>query len=93
MRARLGRRSIRLTVMLAAVAGARHFVRHPPLDVKRIISVVNLDMIGRGDEDTLVVAGTYYYPQLKQVVAESAHGRRITIVFGHDRRFGAAREC
>jgi hypothetical protein len=67
--------------------GARHFVRNPPVDLRRVIAVVNLDMIGRGDENTLVVAGTYYHPQLKQVVAEAAHGRQITVVFGHDRPF------
>jgi hypothetical protein len=67
--------------------GARHFVQHPPFDLKRILSVVNLDMIGRGDANTLVVAGTYYHPHLRNVMAESAHGRQITVVFGHDRPF------
>ena len=70
--------------------GARYFVQHPPLDLKRIVAVVNLDMIGRGDTNTLVVAGTYYHPGLKQIVADAAHGRQITIVFGHDRPFVAA---
>lgn len=70
--------------------GARHFVKQPPLDLKQIVAVVNLDMIGRGDENTLVVAGTYFQPQLRQIVAESAHGRQITVVFGHDRPFLAA---
>ena len=70
--------------------GARHFVARSPLDLKRIIAVVNLDMIGRGDNNTLVVAGTYYHPQLTRIVADSAYGRQIRIVFGHDRPFLAA---
>jgi hypothetical protein len=32
--------------------GARQFVQHPPLDLKRIVAVVNMDMIGRGDANT-----------------------------------------
>jgi Peptidase family M28 len=70
--------------------GARHFVGHSPLDIKQIVAVVNLDMIGRGDTNTLVVAGTYYHQELKQVVADAAQGRQITVVFGHDRPFVAA---
>ena len=70
--------------------GASHFVRNPPLDLARIDAVVNMDMIGRGDANTLVVAGTYYHPRLRQIVADAAHGRRITVVFGHDRPFVAA---
>ena len=67
--------------------GARHFVQYPPFELKRIDAVVNLDMIGRGDANTLVVAGTYYHPWLKRIVAEASHGRQITVVFGHDRPF------
>jgi hypothetical protein len=65
--------------------GARHFVKHPPLDLRRIAAVVNLDMIARGDANTLVAAGTYFHPELKDTVAEAARGRQITVVFGHDR--------
>jgi Zn-dependent M28 family amino/carboxypeptidase len=46
---------------------------------------VNLDMIGRGDVNTLVVSGTHHYPHLKDPVVDAARGRSITVVFGHDR--------
>jgi hypothetical protein len=42
-------------------------------------AVVNLDMIGRNDANALVGAGTYYHPHLKPLVAESAHGRQLTV--------------
>jgi glutamate carboxypeptidase len=68
----------------AGLQGARHFVAHPPVPLDRISTVVNLDMIGRGDKHVLFVAGTHHYPALKPVVEDAARGRSITITFGHD---------
>jgi Zn-dependent M28 family amino/carboxypeptidase len=65
--------------------GARYFVKNPPVDLKQIVTDVNLDMIGRGDANTLWVAGTSYYPALKDSVVEAARGRQIKVQFGHDR--------
>ena len=65
--------------------GARYFVKNPPVDLKQIVTDVNLDMIGRGDANTLWVSGTSYYPALKDVVVEAARGRQIKVQFGHDR--------
>jgi Zn-dependent M28 family amino/carboxypeptidase len=82
------RRSILLVAFDAeeqGLQGAARFVTHPPVDLTRIASVVNLDMIGRGDANTLYVAGTHHYPQLKPAVLEAARGRRIVVAFGHDR--------
>jgi glutamate carboxypeptidase len=64
--------------------GSRYFVAHPPVPLDRISTVVNLDMIGRGDKNVLFVCGTHHYPQLKPVVDEAARGRSITITPGHD---------
>ena len=65
--------------------GARHFVAHPPVPLDRISTVVNLDMIARGDKNVLFVAGTHHSPALKPIVEDAARGRSITIAFGHDR--------
>jgi glutamate carboxypeptidase len=65
--------------------GARHFVAHPPVPLDRISTVVNLDMIARGDKNVLFVAGTHHSPALKPIVEDAAGGRAITIAFGHDR--------
>ena len=64
--------------------GARHFVAHPPVPLDRISTVVNMDMIGRGDKNVLFVAGTHHYPALKPIVEDAARGRSITVAFGHD---------
>ena len=64
--------------------GARHFVAHPPIPLDRIVALVNMDMLGRGDKNVLFVSGTHPYPALRPVVEEAAKGRPITVKFGHD---------
>ena len=65
--------------------GAKHFVAHPPIDLKRVSAVVNMDMVGRGDKNIIYVAGTHHHPALKPLVDEASAGRRIVVRFGHDR--------
>ena len=65
--------------------GARHFVARPPIDLRRVIAVVNMDMVGRGDRNVIFVAGTGHYPGLKPAVEDAAAARKITVRFGHDK--------
>ena len=65
--------------------GARYFVDHPPVDLRSVIAMVNLDMVGRGDANTLVVAGTSYTPSFRGVVTDAARGRKLAVSFGYDR--------
>jgi Zn-dependent M28 family amino/carboxypeptidase len=69
----------------SGLQGAKAFVTTPPVDLKRVALMVNMDMVSRGDKNTLFVAGTAHYPQLKEPVAAIARGRSITVEFGHDR--------
>jgi hypothetical protein len=64
--------------------GAKHFVAQPPIELKRVTAMVNMDMLGRGDANTLFVAGTRYSPALAPVVTEAAKGYSITVKLGHD---------
>ena len=70
--------------------GARHFVANPPVPLQAIDLVVNLDMISRGDTNTIYVAGTSHSPKLKAPVEELARGRPIKVAFGHDRKVPGA---
>ena len=65
--------------------GSKYFVANPPIELKRISAVVNLDMVGRGDANILHVVGTFHYPALKAPVVAAAKGRNIMVRFGHDR--------
>jgi Zn-dependent M28 family amino/carboxypeptidase len=67
------------------LAGSRRFVADSPIDLRRVRVVVNLDMIGRGDDNILVAAGTRHSPALAPVVSAAAAGRELTVRFGHDR--------
>jgi Zn-dependent M28 family amino/carboxypeptidase len=65
--------------------GAKHFVAHPPIDLRRVTTLVNMDMIGRGDKATLFAAGTYQNPSLKPLATAAATGSTLRLAFGHDR--------
>jgi Peptidase family M28 len=69
--------------------GSRHFVANPPVELKRISAVVNMDMVGRGDANTLFVAGTRYSPKLAPIVTDAARGRQLTLTRGHDQGGGS----
>lgn len=71
--------------------GAKYFVKHPPVDLKRIGLVVNLDMVSRNDKGVIFASGTAFDPALKDLVGKAAAGRQLTVKFGHDRR-GVATE-
>jgi hypothetical protein len=66
------------------LAGSRRLTLEPPFALDRVDVLVNIDMVGRGDDHTLVVAGTRYTPALKSIVAPAANGRALTVHFGHD---------
>lgn len=65
--------------------GAKQFVSKPPVPLDRVVAIVNMDMIGRGDANTLFVAGTHHSPALAPLVTEAAKGRPLTLKLGHDK--------
>lgn len=65
--------------------GAHYFVEHAPFDLKKVMLEINLDMVGRGDNNELYVAGTTETPALRDPVAAVARGRNLRLLFGHDR--------
>jgi hypothetical protein len=67
--------------------GAEAFVRELPFDRQRLRLEVNMDMISRDDDGRLFAAGTYHYPQLKEVVVRGAADAALPIHLGHDRPF------
>ena len=88
----LSRHGLRHSLVLLAfdaeelgLRGAKHFVEQPPIDVEKVDTIVNLDMVGRGDANTLVAAGTSYNPHLEAPIRAAAEGRGLQVVFGHDR--------
>lgn len=49
--------------------GSKHWVEHPPVDLKRVVAMINLDMVGRLKNDSVMVGGgktTTSFPTILQ---------------------------
>jgi Zn-dependent M28 family amino/carboxypeptidase len=65
--------------------GARAFVNKLPVEKKRVVLNVNLDMVSRSDRNELYVAGSYHYPFLKPYLEKISTNSKVKLLFGHDR--------
>lgn len=86
------RHPLRHSVVFAAfdaeelgLRGAEAFVRALPFPKHRLRLDINVDMISRGDDGRLFVAGTYHYPRLLPIVESGAQGAGVPVHLGHDR--------
>lgn len=51
--------------------GSNYFVKHPTIDLKKINYMINMDMVGRlNDENTLAVYGVGTAPQFQELLAQ-----------------------
>lgn len=62
--------------------GCNFLINNFPIDLKNVSLNINLDMIGRNENNELYACGTYYYPQLKTPL-ESLE-TNLTLLLGHD---------
>ncbi|MCI0698279.1 M28 family peptidase [candidate division KSB1 bacterium] len=68
----------------SGLQGARVFVNKLPVEKKRVILNVNLDMVSRSDRNELYVAGCHHYPFLKPYLEKIATISKVKLLFGHD---------
>lgn len=69
-------------------AGARDFIRRPPIALEQIGFNLNLDMLSRGDNGQLWASGTSHLPALKPLVEEVAEAASIDLRMGYDQGGG-----
>jgi len=50
--------------------GSKHFVKNPTIDLKSIITMINMDMIGRMQDNKINVNGTGTAPNFENLIAE-----------------------
>jgi hypothetical protein len=50
--------------------GSNHFVRHPPVPLRRMVAMLNLDMIGRVRDDDLMIGGMGTARPFDAIIAE-----------------------
>jgi Zn-dependent M28 family amino/carboxypeptidase len=68
----------------SGLQGSKAFVNKLPVEKKRIVLNVNLDMVSRNDRNELYVAGCQHYPFLKPYVEKIATTSKVKLLFGHD---------
>lgn len=64
--------------------GARAFVANPPVPREAMVINVNMDMVGRNDNNELYVAGTHHYPHLLPFIQRVATDAEVRLLPGHD---------
>ncbi|GAB5458575.1 MAG: M20/M25/M40 family metallo-hydrolase [Henriciella sp.] len=69
-------------------AGARDFIRRPPIALEQIGFNLNLDMLSRGDNGQLWASGTSHWLALKPLVEEVAEAASIDLRMGYDQGGG-----
>jgi Zn-dependent M28 family amino/carboxypeptidase len=69
----------------AGLKGSSAFVERAPIPLDRLALEINVDMIGRGDEGILWVAGTHHHPHLAPHVNAIAAESTVPLMIGHDR--------
>jgi hypothetical protein len=57
--------------------GSRYFVEHPPVPLERVIAMINLDMIGRLKDNTLIVYGLGTSPAWKPLLERLTEAARF----------------
>jgi len=68
------RRSILVTWFSAeedGLLGSEEFAAHPPVAMSSVVTMLNVDMIGRCAEDEVYVVGTHFNPALEDVLKEA----------------------
>ncbi|QYF95542.1 M28 family peptidase [Massilia sp. PAMC28688] len=65
--------------------GARALLKAPPFPIEQIKFNLNLDMVGRNDNNEIFAVGTRHRPSLKPMVAGVAAGSALKVKLGHDK--------
>ena len=59
--------------------GAKHFIKNPPVDLDKIITMINLDMIGGMKDSTVIVGGVGTSPSFEPLLDSLKKSRNIII--------------
>ncbi len=64
--------------------GAKHFVEHTIIGQENMLLNINMDMIGRNDNNELYVVGANHYKQLKPTISAVELPENFKLLQGHD---------
>lgn len=66
------------------LVGSNYFASHPPLPLSSMLVNINMDMIGRNDNNEIYICGTWHYPSLKKITDSIQALPPVKILLGHD---------
>ncbi|MEW6733611.1 MAG: M28 family peptidase [Acidobacteriota bacterium] len=82
----LNRNFLRRSIVFAAFSGeeegllgSNYYVKQPPFPIERTVAMLNMDMIGRMKNDTLVISGVGTSTQWKPMIEELNRARGFTL--------------
>ena len=64
----------------AGFVGSRHFIRNTPIQLRDIQAVINLDMISRGEPNTIFLEGSPDAPRISRAIAQANKTIGLTII-------------
>jgi aminopeptidase YwaD len=64
----------------AGLLGSKHYVSHPPIDLKKIKFLINLDLLGTGDDGIMVVNGAVYEKEFARLQALNTDNNLVTSI-------------
>lgn len=64
--------------------GADRFTEDPPVPLEQILMNINLDMIGRNDENTINICGTYQFPELTKPLEKVIRKTDLIVTKKHE---------
>jgi Zn-dependent M28 family amino/carboxypeptidase len=64
----------------AGFVGSRHFTKSEPIQLQNIQAVINLDMISRGDSNTIFLEGASDAPRISQAISKANKTVGLTII-------------
>ena len=66
--------------------GAKYFVKNLPFDKEEVIANINLDMVGRDDNNRIYASGGSHYPQLKSLLEKIQEKAPVKVMQGNDQK-------
>ena len=80
-----GRRSmlfVAFTAEESGLIGSSHFVNNPPVPLDKVASMLNLDMVGRVQKDTLQIGGTGTAASFEKILAKADEASPLKLTTG-----------
>jgi aminopeptidase YwaD len=65
----------------AGLVGSKYFVEHPPIDLKKIEFVMNLDLLGNGDQGATLVNATEFKSEFEALKKINTDGKFLPVLY------------